>query len=353
MVEALPAGESPIRVAPDLLSDLIREVFRAEGLEDDHARMYADVLISADLLGIRSHGVARLPKLLDLLKRGVINKKPAMTFRSGNATTGILDADNGPGVAAANRAMDEAIAMAKRNGTGFVAVFRSNHFGYPGYYARKAMKQGLIGLCMSNGGRIVTPTYSIEPFMGSNPMSVAIPGGERRPGFYLDMATASAAVGKIETYLREGRTIPKGWIPEAFGQPSLNEQGIFKFNMPILPLGGETTDTGGHKGYALSLMVELLCSLLTGQRNPATGHFMGAIDIAGFREPGLVYQHMEETFAKIRDLKKATGRDRIYIPGELEARAEEENRRLGIVVSPVVLKQIKRLNDEMKLGFKF
>jgi L-2-hydroxycarboxylate dehydrogenase (NAD+) len=315
--------------------------------------MYADVLISADLLGIRSHGVARLPKLVDLLKRGIINKRPSMAFRSGSVTTGILDADNGPGVAAANRAMDEAMAMAKESGTGFVAVLRSNHFGYPGYYARKAMKHGLIGLCISNGGRIVTPTYGIEPFMGSNPMSVAIPGGEGRPGFYLDMATASAAVGKIETYLREGRAIPKGWIPEAFGQPSLNEHGIFNFIMPLLPLGGEGTDTGGHKGYALSLMVELLCTLLTGQRNPATGHFMGAIDIGSFREPELVYQHMQETFDKIRGLKKAPGRDRIYIPGELEAKAEEENRRLGIVVSPAVIKQLKRLNDEMKLPFNF
>jgi LDH2 family malate/lactate/ureidoglycolate dehydrogenase len=100
-------------------------------------------------------------------------------------------------------------------------------------------------------------------------------------------------------------------------------------------------------------MVELLCTLLTGQRNPATGHFMGAIDIGSFREPELVYQHMQETFDKIRGLKKAPGRDRIYIPGELEAKAEEENRRLGIVVSPAVIKQLKRLNDEMKLPFNF
>ena len=182
MVEALPIGGNTLRLTPDRLYDFIRAVFLAQELADDHARMYADVLISADLLGIRSHGVARLPKLLDLLKRGVINKKPAMTFHAGSVTTGILDADNGPGVVAANRAMDEAIAMAKKSGTGFVAVFKSNHLGYPGYYARKAMKHGLIGLCMSNGGRIVTPTYGIEPFMGSNPMSVAIPGGEGAPG---------------------------------------------------------------------------------------------------------------------------------------------------------------------------
>ena len=122
--------------------------------------------------------------------------------------------------------------------------------------------------------------------------------------------------------------------------------------MPLLPLGGEGTDTGGHKGYALSLMVELLCSIFTGQRNPATGHFMGAIDIKSFREPALVYQHMAETFDKIKNLKKAPNREHIYIPGELEAKAEEENNRLGIFVSPAVLKQVRRLNTEMNLGFR-
>jgi L-2-hydroxycarboxylate dehydrogenase (NAD+) len=353
MIEESPTVEGPVRMAPDILYDLIRAVFLAGGLQDEHARMYADVLVSADLLGIRSHGVARLPKLVDLLKRGAINIKPVMKFRAGSDTTGVLDADHGPGVVAANMAMNEALLMAEKHGTGFVAVFNSSHLGYPGYYARKAMKSGFIGLCMSNGGRVVTPTFGMEPFMGSNPISVAIPGRPGRHSFYLDMATSSVAVGKIETYLREGREIPKGWIPEAFGSPALNEQGVFKFDMPLLPLGGEGTDTGGHKGYALSLMVELLCSLLTGQANPATGHFLGAINIKSFREPALVYQQMAETFDRIKKLKKAPGRKHIYIPGELEAKAEEDNRRLGISVSPAVLKQMRRLNAELALGFAF
>jgi len=118
-------------------------------------------------------------------------------------------------------------------------------------------------------------------------------------------------------------------------------------------LGGEGTENGGHKGYALSLMVELLCSILGGRINHATGHFMGAINIAGFREPALVHAQMQEIFAFVRDSKKAPGYDRVYIPGEMERAAEEENRRLGIPITPPVVTQIQRLNRELDLGFKF
>ena len=133
----------------------------------------------------------------------------------------------------------------------------------------------------------------------------------------------------------------------------MDERGILPYDVPLLPLGGEGTEAGGHKGYALSLMVELLCSLLAGQSNPSTSHFMGAIKIGSFRETSLVYKQMAEAFDTIRQGKKAPGRERIYIPGELEAIAEAENRRLGIPVIPPVLEQIRQLNEKMELGFAF
>jgi LDH2 family malate/lactate/ureidoglycolate dehydrogenase len=206
---------------------------------------------------------------------------------------------------------------------------------------------------MSNGGRIVTPTFSIEPFMGSNPISEAIPGGSDALDFYLDMSTASVARGKIETYLREGKPIPKGWVPEGFGALRLDDEGILTFDVPLLPLGGDGPESGGHKGYALSLMVELLCSVLVGQANPATGHFLGAIKIESFRKLSLVHRQIAETFAEIRNLKRAAGQQKIYIPGELEALAEKENRQLGIPVTAATLEQMRRLDRMMTLGFNF
>jgi L-2-hydroxycarboxylate dehydrogenase (NAD+) len=353
MVESAAMPDGTVRFPSAFISDFITAVFVSSGLLPDHAAIYADVLVTADLLGIRSHGIARLPKFLALIEDGTINRRPKMVFNAVSDTTGIFDADNGPGPAASSHAMDEALAMAERHGTGFVAVKNSNHFGFPGYYARKAMEKVCIGICMSNGDQCVTPTFAVEAYLGTNPMSVAIPAGPGRAGFYLDMATAAVARGKIETTLREGRPIPKGWVPESFGPPRLDENGVLTFDVPVLPLGGEGTEGGGHKGYALSMMVELLCSILTGQRNPFPGHFMGAIKIDCFRDPSLVYGHMGEMFDHMRNLKKAPGRDRIYIPGEIEAELEEENRRLGIPVSPAVQSQMRRINSELRLGFAF
>jgi len=165
------------------------------------ARLSADVLITADLWGIRSHGIARLPKFVDLFDSRVIKKNPNMTLKAGSHTTGILDADNASGILAANQAMNEALSMAETHGTGFVAVCNSNHFAFPGYWAQKAADQGFIGICLSTGGYSVTPTFAMEPILGTNPMSIAIPGGSAGQGFYMDMATSVVARGKIETAL--------------------------------------------------------------------------------------------------------------------------------------------------------
>ncbi len=351
MVESATMPDGTVRFPSAFIADFVTAAFVSSGLLREHAAIYADVLVTADLLGIRSHGVARVPKLLALVENGRINKSPKMTFNAVSDTTGIFDADNGPGPVASSHAMDEALAMAERHGTGFVAVKNSNHLGFPGYYARKAMGKGYIGICMSNGERTVAPTFALEPFLGTNPMSVAIPAGPGRAPFYLDMATAAVARGKVETTLREGRPIPKGWVPESFGPLSLDKNGVLTYDIPLLPLGGEGTEGGGHKGYALSMMVELLCSILAGQPNPFAGHFMGAIKIDCFRDPSVVYRHVGEIFDEVRNLKKAPGRDRIYIPGEIEAEMESENRRLGIPVDPAVQAQMKRLNSELRLGF--
>ena len=315
MVETIPLPEDAVRLPAERIREFIYRVLSSAGLLPEHAKRCADVLVSADIQGIRSHGVARLPKFINLIQQGIINKAPDMSFHAGSPTTGIYDADNGSGIVASTLAMERAITLAEEYGTGFVAVKNSSHFGYPGYYVKEAMKKGLIGICMSNGSRIVTPTFAIEPFMGSNPLSIGIPGGPDSHDFYLDMATAVVARGKIETYLREKRPLPKGWTPESLGPVELDDDGILSFDVPLLPLGGERLESGSHKGYALSLMVELLCSLLVGQTSPATGHFMGAIRLSSFQPPDKVHEHMRNIFSEIRSLKKAPGRHRIFIPG--------------------------------------
>jgi LDH2 family malate/lactate/ureidoglycolate dehydrogenase len=342
------------KVQFEVAQRFVADLFRSMDVPDDDADLVAEVLVGADLRGIRSHGLARIPYFLTRLQRGVIKARPEFSFDSGTPTTGLLDADAGIGIVASARAMDEAMAMATGFGCGFVVVRDSSHFGYAGFWAERAMRSGFIGISLSNSGGRVAPTFGTESLLGTNPMAVAIPGA---PGggtdFLLDMATSAVAVGKVETALREGRAPPPGWVASEVA-PSLDENGVLSFESALLPLGGEGTETGGHKGYGLALMVELLCGALggtalaariagaAGESAPAMGHLMGAIRVDGFHRLDQVQGNMESTFEVIRGSTRASGRDRIYIHGEPEIETGARHRREGIPVGTVVLAQLDR-----------
>jgi L-2-hydroxycarboxylate dehydrogenase (NAD+) len=341
------------RIQADVARRFVADLFRVMDVPTDDAELVAEVLVGADLRGISSHGLARIPYFLTRLQRGVIVANPDFRFRSGTPTTGLLDAGNAIGIVAAERAMGEAMAMAAGHGTGFVVVKDSSHFGYAGFWAERAMKGGFIGISMSNSGGRVAPTFGTTALLGTNPIAVAIPGATDGTDFHLDMATSAVAVGKVESALREGRHPSPGWVSST-GAPHLDENGVLSFDSSLLPLGGEGTETGGHKGYGLALMVELLCGALggtsftariagaTGESPPAMGHLMGAIRVDGFRSVDEVQEDMESTFETIRGSALAPGQDRIYIHGEPEAEAEALRRREGITVSRPVAEQLDR-----------
>lgn len=349
--DQVPAGTT--RIQADVARRFVANLFRVMDVPTDDAELVAEVLVGADLRGISSHGLARIPYFLTRLQRGVIEARPRFEFSKRTSTTGLLDADNGIGIVAAERAMGEAMAMAAGHGTGFVVVKDSSHFGYAGFWAERAMKAGYIGISMSNSGGRVAPTHGTEALLGTNPMAVAIPGAPGGTDFHLDMATSAVAVGKVETALRGGRQLSPGWVSST-GTPHLDENGVLSFDSPLLPLGGEGTETGGHKGYGLALMVELLCGALggtsfaariagaTGESSPAMGHLMGAIRVDGFRSVDEVQEDMESTFATIRGSSLAPGQDRIYIHGEPEAEAETLHRWEGIPISPAVSEQLDK-----------
>jgi len=351
MVETDETPSGSVRIQAGAARRLVRDLFLSVDVPSDDSELISEVLVSADLRGIRSHGLARIPYFLVRLQRGVIVPRPELRFTARTSTTAHLDAGNGIGIVAADRAMAEAIDMAARHGTGFVVVKDSSHFGYAGIWAERAMREGFIGISMSNSGGRVAPTFGAASILGTNPLAVAIPG--ERTDFYLDMATSTVAVGKVETALREGREPPRGWVSSS-QPPLLDDNGVLSFDSPLLPLGGEGTEGGGHKGYGLALMVELLCGALggtsfeariagaAGESAPAMGHLMGAIQIDGFRPLADVQADMESTFELIRGSGKAPGHDRIYIHGEPEAQAEQSHLRDGIPVSPAVMEQLDR-----------
>lgn len=212
MVETIPLPEDSIRVSPELARRLASDLFKAVGVPPADSDLVAVVLVNADLRGIRSHGLARIPYFLVRLESGVITTDPEMPFEQRSATTGVLDAANGIGIVAADRAMTEAMRMAAASGSGFIGVKNSSHFGYAGFWAEKAMRSGMLGISMSNSGRRVAPTFGTDSVLGTNPLALTLPGLAGETDFYLDMATSAVAVGKVETALREGRSLPPGWL---------------------------------------------------------------------------------------------------------------------------------------------
>jgi len=351
MVETTQLSDDSIRISQESATLLTARLFEAAGVPADDAKLVAEVLVSADLRGIRSHGLARVPYFLVRLERGVIATSPEMPFQQRTATTGVLDAANGIGIVAADRAMNEAMRMAGAAGSGFVAVRDSSHFGYAGFWAERAIRMGMLGISMSNSGRRVAPTFGADSVLGTNPIAFTLPGSPGETSFYLDMATSTVAVGKVETALREGRPLPPGWLASS-SPAEIDENGVLSFGSPLLPLGGEGTDTGGHKGYGLALLVELLCGALSGtdfgariagadgSAPPAMGHLMGALDIDGFRPLADFQADMASTFDAIRTSAKAPGHDRIFIPGEPEEMAVAANYDQGVGMSPAMIDQL-------------
>lgn len=363
MVESQRLPEGTVRMEPERARAFVSVAFGASGVDTDAAALVADVLVSADLRGIRSHGMARMGYFLSRLERGTVNPSPSMRFERGTHTTGVLHADDAIGIVAADRGMHEALAMAAEHGSGFVTIRDSSHFGYAGYWAMEAMQHGCIGISCSSGGRRVAPTFGTESVFGTNPLSVTVPGFGRADDFVLDMATSAVAVGKVETAVREGRAVPEGWVVADDGPPTLDANDTLTYANPLLPLGGAGDESGGHKGYGLSLAVELLAGALggssleeriagaSGDERTAMGHFMGAISVPGFSDPETVGAAMARTFALVRGSAVEPGRDRILVHGEPERLAETENRRLGVAVTPPVLAQLRRWNERLELGF--
>jgi LDH2 family malate/lactate/ureidoglycolate dehydrogenase len=228
---------------------LVGDLFRAMDVPADDSELIAEVLVSADLRGINSHGLARVPYFLIRLERGVIVPRPDLKYTANTATTGLLDAGNGIGIVAAERAMSEAMGMASAHGAGFVVVKDSSHFGYAGFWSDRAMRAGMIGISMSSSGGRVAPTFGAESILGTNPLAVSIPGAPDGTDFTLDMATSAVAVGKAETALREGREPPPGWVAST-NRPTLDANGALTFEAPCShsverePKPVDTRDTG-------------------------------------------------------------------------------------------------------------
>jgi LDH2 family malate/lactate/ureidoglycolate dehydrogenase len=241
-------------IAPEDLFALARDAFLLCGVGQTDAETAAEIALYAQLHGSDSHGVVHLPLYMTGLLDGTINKAPKFVTTSGLPCCVVIDADRGLGLLASRHAIDRTIELAKRHGLGAAAVRNSSHFGVAGYYADRAAEQGLIGFAFTNASPAIAPTGAKEALLGTNPIGAAFPLPED-DSIVVDMATAVVARSRIRHMLALGhKTIPEGWALDPDGRPTIDIETALKGSLQAI---------GGPKGYALSLMVELLCSALS------------------------------------------------------------------------------------------
>ena len=335
------------------LFDFTYSVFLRMGCSEADATLATKVLLSADMRGVDSHGVARLSGYVRLWEAERINAKPVIKTLHQTPSTATIDGDGGLGLVIAPRSMQLAIEKAKQVGTGWVSVQNSNHFGIAGYHAMMALEEDMIGIAMTNASPLVAPTFSIERLLGTNPICVAIPAG-KQPPFVADFATTTAANGKLEILQRKNEAAPFGWIQDADGLATTDAHAL-KSGGALLPLGGDR-EHGSHKGYALGAIVDIFSAVLsganygpwvppfpayvpmpTGMPGKGIGHFFGAMRIDAFRPAGEFKQHMDQWIERFRNAQPIAGQAAVIIPGDPERAMEEERVKMGIpLLLPVV-----------------
>jgi LDH2 family malate/lactate/ureidoglycolate dehydrogenase len=257
--------------------------------------------------------------------------------------------------------------MAEKAGSGWVSVCNTNHFGIAGYYVLQALERDLIGWAMTNSTKLVAPLWGAERMLGTNPIAIAFPGKEEPP-IVIDLATSAAAYGKIEIARRKGEPIPAGWAINREGRNTTNPDELIDGGA-MLPLGSER-ELGGHKGYALAMMVDILCGPLSGanwgpfappfalrQEIPkrsvgkGIGHFFGAMRIDGFMDADEFKRQIDDYVRVFRATKPAPGTNGPLIPGDPEREAEQVRRKNGV---PLILPVIEDLRDiSRKTGIPF
>ncbi len=360
------AEQTGIRVQAEPLKAFCRRVFVKLDVPPEDAKVTADSLVSADMRGINSHGVARLRRYVNGLRDGVMVARPKIEVVHETATTALYDGGGGLGQPVSARAMHKAIHKAQEYGTGFVTVRNSNHYGIAGYYSMMALEHGMIGFSMTNASVLVVPTFGRDAVLGTNPISVAAPADQERP-FVLDMATSTVPRGKLEVYKRQEKAIPLGWATDEHGVPTQDTGRVIQNLLArqgggLLPLGGAGELMSGHKGYGLSLLVDILCGVLSGaayatkvypktpdgQPLPSDlGHFFGALRIDAFRPLDDFQAAMDDIIRRLKDAPKAKGQDRIYIHGEKEFEIEEERRTNGVLLHPKVVADLQQIAKEV------
>jgi len=354
-------GMDYVMVRREHLETFCQRVFQSLHLSERDARTAAAVLVAADARGIPSHGVARLWRYVNGLQTGAMLPHAPVETLVDTPSSIVIHAHGAMGAPVSVRVMERVIDKAGSNGAAFGCVRDSNHFGIAGYYAMLALDADMLGIAMTNTAALGVPTFGRQVMYGTNPLAFAAPADEER-AFVLDMSTTVVTRGKIEVHDRLGRELPAGWAVDKAGRPatdarSLLDDMLHRLGGGILPLGGIGEALGGHKGYGLAVLVDILCAVLCGApfgpelsdteaSSGRVSHFFGAIGIDRFRDPREFRRDMDRLLRGLRTCAPAAGAERVYFAGQKEFEKEAECLRMGIPLLRQTYDQICTIGDE-------
>lgn len=342
-------------LSKETLNEACKTLLRSVGVPKKQAAVISEIIVEADLRGIGSHGVLRLPSYIHRILAGTMTATTEVKILKEKGATLLMDAQSGFGQVAATFAMEKALDLAGKYGIGFVAVRNSGHFGIAAHYAMMALPHKMIGMVSANAAPSMAPWGGTVPLLGTNPICVTIPtGGD--VDIVLDMASSIVARGKIRLAQNLGEKIPTDWALDSQGIPT---------NDPASAMKGTLLPIGGPKGYGLALIVDILSGVLTGSsfgkhvvstldydQKSSAGFVVQAINIAAFVDTELFFENIQSLVNEIRNSPCAPGVERIYLPGEIEWLKCNERLETGIPVPDSVLSNIKDLAKELNLDLK-
>jgi LDH2 family malate/lactate/ureidoglycolate dehydrogenase len=354
---AADTAQGMTRVDHRKLTRFVSRSFEKLGVIAGDAEIAARVLVASDLRGVDTHGVIRFSPhawYVQWLKDGSMTAKPNIRNIAESVSTALIDGDRGMGMVVGHRAMEIAIEKAKKTGIGMVSVRNSRHYGMSAYYAMLALPHDMIGIAMTNASRLVVPTFGQDPKFGTNPMCFAVPANKERP-FVLDMATNTAAAGKLELAARLGKPKPNGRALDEKAETT-NDPGVAQKARKLLPLGS-TREGASHKGYGLGIVVEILCGVLSGTitalnaNQDPRGHFFGAIKIDSFRPAAEFKNDMDRLIGDLKSTTPIAGQKRVYVAGEIEFETADERGEHGIPLHSSVLKGLRDVGTELGIDY--
>jgi LDH2 family malate/lactate/ureidoglycolate dehydrogenase len=343
------------------------EAFEKLGVPHEDAVITTDVLLASDRRGISSHGVARLARYVDGIRKGIMKPETEPTVLKETPTTLLVDGNAGMGQVISVKTMRKVIAKAKDMGTAAAVIRNSNHYGIAGYCAMMALEYDLIGFSTTNSAPLVVPTFGKDAALGTNPIAIAVPADKERP-FVLDMATSTVPRGKLEVYKRANKSMPETWATDEQGAASADPAKVLKNLLEragggLSPLGGAGEEGRGYKGYDLAALVDILSGGLAlasmgsevyGRKGepPDVCHFLAVLDPGAFGDTAEFKKKMDSFILSLKNVPKQEGAERIWIAGEKEWEAEVRNKDEVDIDDPT-LENLHKIAEELGLNIPF